>query len=211
MEAFDKLFTDTSDYIATLELTYLRKYLADTTTTPTDYDLDVKSYCVLCHAAFEEFAETIAVQLMDSSIEKYKLHKTVSETIVTLMHFKSDGKSYLDKAEDDDKIEIISTYDYIRTRLEDAKDKFSREIFNNHGVSLKYMKQLLMPVAIDITTDPSLQSSLTNLAKERGAYAHKLREKGTLRKSVSPEDAKTFVSDCIKICDDLRTKANARI
>jgi hypothetical protein len=55
------------------------------------------------------------------------------------MHFKASGESYLNKQEEEDRIEIITSYDYIRERLTEIKDRFSKEVFNNHGVSLKYI------------------------------------------------------------------------
>ncbi len=210
MGELDKLYNDTVNYIEGLEKSYLTKYLADATASPNDYDLDVKSYCILCHAAFEEFVETIALKVMDNTIENFVTSHIISEPLVSLMHFKSTGESYLNKAEEENKIEIITSYDYIRNKLLEIKERFSKEIFNNHGVSLKYIKQLLMPVAIDIPNDPNLLNSLKKLANERGAYADKLRDKGSIRKSISPENAKEFVEDCIKLCIDLLKKANVK-
>lgn len=211
MADIDKLYADTESYIQGLEGSYLSKYLADPTTTPTDCDLDVKSYCILCHAAFEEFAETIAVTVMNKTVDNFVMHHRVTESLVSLMHFKASGESYLDKQEEEDKIEIITSYNYIRERLAEIKDRFSKEVFNNHGVSLKYIKQLLMPVAIDVPNDPTWLNSLKQLAKERGAYAHKFLDKGAIKKSIAPEDAKTIVNDCIQLCNDIKEKAKTRI
>lgn len=211
MAEIENLYTDTKRYIQSLEGSYLSKYLADPTTTPTDYDLDVKSYCILCHAAFEEFAETIAISVMNKTVDNFVLHHRVTESLVSLMHFKASGESYLNKYEEDDKIEIITSYNYIRERLSEIKDRFSKEVFNNHGVSLKYIKQLLMPVAIDVPNDPTLLNSLKQLAKERGAYAHKFLERGSIKRSIAPEDAKNIVNDCIKLCHDIKEIAKTRI
>jgi len=211
MANIDKLYTDMESYIQSLEGSYLSKHLTDPTSTPTDYDLDVKSYCILCHAAFEEFAETIAVTVMNQTVDNFVLHHRVTESLVSLMHFKSSGESYLNKTEEEDKIEIITSYNYIRERLSEVKDRFSKEVFNNHGVSLKYIKQLLMPVAIDVPNDPTWLNSLKQLAKERGAYAHKFLDKGTIKRSIAPEDAKTIVNDCVLLCHDIKEKAKKRI
>lgn len=211
MADIDTLYANTEAYIKALEGTYLSKYIADKTSTPSDYNNDVKSFCILSHAALEEFTETIAITVMNTTVDNFiNLHK-VTEPLVSLMHFKSNGDSYLSKSENDDKIEIISSYDYIRLKLTEIKERFSKEVFNNHGVSLKYIKQLLMPVAIDITTDATLLNSLKQLAKERGSYAHKFLEKGSVKKSIAPEDAKTIVSDCLILCVDIKEKAKARI
>ena len=54
----------------------------------------------------------------------------------------------------------------------------------NHGVSLKYIRQLLMPVAIDILNDANILNSLKQLTNERGFCAHKFQLSGVLKKNV---------------------------
>jgi hypothetical protein len=210
MADIDKLYTDVDGYIRQLEATYLAKYIADKTSSPTDYDNDVKSFCILSHAAVEEFSETVAITVMNKTVENFIIHHKVTESLVTLMHFKSNGEGFLAKSEDDDKITIVSSYDYIRERLAEIKDRFSKEVFNNHGASLKYLKQLFMPVSVDVPSDPTLLNSLKLLAKERGSYAHKFLEKGAIKKSIAPEDAKTIVTDCLKLCFEIKEKAKTR-
>jgi hypothetical protein len=211
MADIDKLYSDTEGYVKQLESIYLSKYIADKTSSPKDFDNDVKSFCILSHAALEEFSETIAITVMDKTVENFITNHKISEPLVSLMHFKSNGASYLSKSEDDDKIEILTSYDYIRLKLLEIKERFSKEVFNNHGVSLKYLKQLLMPVSIDIINDVTLLNSLKLLAKERGSYAHKFLEKGSVKKSIAPEAASTIVSDCLKLCFDIKEKAKAKI
>ena len=148
---------------------------------------------------------------MDNAINNYIHMHIVSEPLLMLMHFKGAGTTYLKKIDNDESIELISSYDYIRNELKDnIKDKFAKEIYKNHGVSLKYIRQIFMPVGIDIPTNPSYLSSLQNLANERGAYAHKFRDKGTVRKSVSPEYAKICVDDCKMMCKEILEKAKLK-
>lgn len=211
MADIDKLFLDMEGYVNNLETTYLSKYIADKTSSPKDYDNDVKSFCILSHAALEEFSETVAITVMDITVHNFVYHHKITEPLVSLLHFKSNGDAYLSKTEEDDKIEILTSYDYIRARLDEIKGRFSKEVFNNHGASLKYLKQLLMPVSIDIPNDPTLLNSLKLLAKERGSYAHKFLEKGSVKKSIAPEDAKTIVSDCLKLCNEIKEKAKLKV
>lgn len=210
MADIDKLYSDVDGYITQLETTYLAKYIADETSSPSDYDNDVKSFCILSHAAIEEFSETVAITVMNKTVENFIIHHRVTESLVTLLHFKSNGEGFLAKSEDDDKITLVSSYDYIRERLAEIKDRFSKEVFNNHGASLKYLKQLFMPVSVDVPSDPTLLNSLKLLAKERGSYAHKFLEKGSIKKSIAPEDAKTIVTDCLKLCYEIKEKAKTR-
>jgi len=211
MADIDTLYSDTEGYVKNLETTYLSKHIALKTSSPSDYNNDVKSFCILSHAALEEFTETVAITVMDKTVDNFVNHHKITEPLVALMHFKSNGDVYLSKSEDDDKIETVTSYDYIRLKLAEIKDRFSKEVFNNHGVSLKYIKQLLMPVSIDISTDPTLLNSLKLLARERGSYAHKFLDKGSIKKSIAPEDAQTIVTDCLKLCFDIKEKAKAKI
>jgi hypothetical protein len=51
--------------IDTLEQRYLAKFLpANPEDGPEEFQYDVKSFCVLAHAAFEEFVETVSEELM---------------------------------------------------------------------------------------------------------------------------------------------------
>ena len=205
----DKLYKDTEDYVQSLEDSFLNKHLTNPLAAPDDYDLDVKSYCILCHAALEDFTELIALKVMHYTIETYITSHKISESLMCLLHFKASGLNYFDKLKDND---VVNVFDYVRVILTDIKSNFSKEIvMKNHGVSIKYMRQLLMPVAIDIPNDANLINSLTLLAGERGFYAHKFLEKGSIKKSISPEDAKKYVEDCLLLIWDFRNKAQAKI
>lgn len=208
---FDKIYTETETHILKLRTSLLDKHLANPLAPPDEFDYDVKSYCILCHAAFEDYIETISLKVMEFSIDNYILSHKISESIISLLHFKSSaGANYLNKLEDE--TPPVNIYDYIRKELENVKNNFSNEIIKqNHGVSIKYMRQLLMPVSIDIPNDVKLLSSLSKLASERGFHAHKFLEKGVLRRSIAPEDAKNIVEDCLEICLNIRDKAKARI
>lgn len=211
MTDIDKLYNDTEKYIEELEFKFLNKYLTNPTSTPIDFNNDVKSYCILSHAAFEDFVETLALAVMEKTIHNFTFQHKITQPLITLMHFKStDGGSYLSKLDDNLKSPPITSFDYIREELKNIKNRFGKEIYNNHGVSLKYLLQMLIPLSIDVVNDVSLLSSLDSLAKERGFYAHKFLERsGTVKRSIAPEYAKTIVADCLKLCDDIRIKANA--
>ncbi len=86
------------------------------------------------------------------------------------------------------------------------KRKFSTDVHNNHGISLKYLRNLLIPVAINIKEDVKLKGSLQKLASERGEYAHRRLIKTVL----APEDARDYVTDCLEFCEDVKTKAESK-
>lgn len=205
---FDIQFTKLNDYINEIEKKFLISHLEDSLSTPDDYNLDVKSYCILCHAAFEEFIEAIALQVMSRSIKSYTNDLKLTKPLISLMHFKSNHNNCLESNTDSISIEDIETiYDYNRGKFDELKSIFSKEVFNNHGVSLKYLRKLLMPVSVDIPKNVNWSNSLEKLANERGAYAHKYLEEGRVRQSIEPEEAKTIVSDCLSMCEEIKNRA----
>jgi len=208
---FDTRKTQLVDYIAEIENKFLAVHIVNTLATPTEYNLDVKSYCILCHAAFEEFIEFIALQTMTIAIKKYQNELKISKPIISLMHFKGGYTNYLDKDTEHLSIDkIVTTYDYTRKKLDEIKSSFSKEVYGNHGVSLKYLRNLLMPVSVDIPTDVNWSNSLEKLANERGAYAHKfLEDSGRVKQSIDPETAKVIVSDCLNLCEEIKERAKA--
>lgn len=192
----DKLYSDLIGYISSVETRYLVPHLANLMEEPNEYELDVKSYCVLCHAAFEEFAENIALETMLFAIDSFVNGLKISLPLIQLLHFKGKSTSLE---------EIDSThYEYIRLQLQDIKKDFSKEItIQNHGVSLKYLRQLLIPVGIAIPQNAIWLNSLDMLAQARRAYAHKY-SKGKVQKNLAPEDAKNIVFDVLLLMEKIK-------
>lgn len=207
----DLIYKNLEDYLVVVKNAYLHKHLANPLATPEDYDLDIKSFCILSHAAFEEFVETTVLAVMDDAISKYQSKKKITAPLISLMHFKGGHNNYLE-TKNEKKImeEIDSFFDYNRKKLDEIKKIFSNEVYDNHGIALKYLKKLLIPVAIDISKEVNWNNSLKMLADERGAYAHKFMDKdnkGRVKQSINPELAKTIVDDCSEMCKDIMNKA----
>jgi len=65
MNDLEKLHDDLKKHIELLEKTFISPFIpAEPSTTPDKYEHHVKAYCILCHAAFEEYFETIALSVM---------------------------------------------------------------------------------------------------------------------------------------------------
>lgn len=151
-------FITLQDYLLDIEIKYIcpleKKLLLDKAD-----ELDLRSYCVLSHAAFEEFAENMSLKVLDEITKNFANTKQISVGLIMLLHIKG-------SPEDIDKIDLL--YDYILEKLKDIKSSFSKEIAtNNHGVSLKYLKRMFIPIGIDIPNNSRLISSLDQLAKYR--------------------------------------------
>lgn len=202
MQDAASLFHDLTINVARLEGTFINSFLLEAAAKPEEYDLPVRAYCVLSHAALEEYFEGIALYVMKQSINDYILHKRVRDSLLTLTAY---NQLELNVNEDETTDEI-RTFDVIRPMLADVKIRFSRSVHRNQGISIKYLRRLLNPVAVDIKQDSNLKNSLMQLAKERGTFAHR----GAARKIVSPEDAKNYVNDCLELCRDIKDKTDQK-
>lgn len=170
---------------------------------PSAYELEVRAYCVLAHAALEEFVERTVLNLMSEAIDAWLDKRTYSDVLVTLVAYY--GVKLI--PDDDDSLDTTKVFDHLRKLFNTARDRFSKDVSQNHGASLKYLRKLLVPVAVDITDDVAWLNSLQQLAKERGDYAHKT---GSVQRVLAPEDARRYVFDALVICDDIRAKVREK-
>jgi hypothetical protein len=203
-----KLFRELKSDINRIERAYIRKFLKTPLATPEKYELSVKAYCVLCHAAFEQFAEEVANIVLTQVVEDYKNNQKVSLAIVNLLHFMTSGTGSLGK--DEYRSAPLVIYDYIRVTLEKVKGTLSNFINGdngNNGIGVKNLNKLFVPLGIEVPRDPSLLNSLKLLSNERGHYAHKRKDGGVIRHSLAPEDARKVVTDCIEIFKQIKDEA----
>lgn len=187
-------------YLLEVEEKYLKTHLG-TTEIPSEYMFDVKSYCILCHAAFEEFVENICFALMNELSENYILHQRISYSTLCLLHFEGNAEDVNEDNWNDNQ----RLFDYFKNKLGIVKSSYSKFVMEkNHGVGLKYLKKLLIPIGLDIPQDPVQQNSLKQLANFRGGYAHTSRRVAT---TLSPEDALRYVYDVYAMMKEIATKA----
>jgi|SRR5579872_1051472 len=193
-------YTELVSYIRDLDGKFINQFIpANPGTQPNDYEHDVRAYCVLCHAAFEDYIERVVLTVASHAVDQWITARKINDVIPTLltwhgakMKIDNNGKSAEQKP-----------FDYLRPLVLEARSAFSNEVFKNHGVSILYLRNLLIPVAIEIKQDANLLNSLQKLADGRGSYAHK-GKRGTV---IAPEYAKNYVQDVLAICDHVREKA----
>lgn len=187
------------DYLLELEIKYIENH-KDPLETPDKYNLDVRSYCVLCHAAFEEYIEMLCCYTLNEIVVNFDSKSRFSYSTLCLLHFCPNIT--LDNKWPDEQL----LYDYIREKLKDEKNSLSKQIKeNNHGIGLKYLKKLLIPLGLDLPHDLKHVGSLNQLTKLRGGFAHtSFRACST----ISPDDARVCVDDvyemCMKLTDDVK-------
>ena len=204
MNEFEKLLSELRADIEELEKTFIHRFIEERITKPDEiaepdeYEHHVKAYCVLCHAAFEKYFEDLALKVMDRCFDERIRLKKYTDTLVTLVSY-YEQKLVIDLNENADETRV---FDHLRCIFDEVKRKFSVDVHNNHGISLKYLRRLLIPVAIDIKEDIRLKNSLHKLASERGEYAHNPK-----KSTLAPEDAKDCVQDCLELCEDIKERA----
>ena len=195
-ESLDKL----GIYLLELEYKYISNHV-DPFEDPEEYKLDVRSYCVLSHAAFEEFVENICLYTLNEIEDKFVNTQRISFSTLCLLHFNGYNKTIDNESwKDDDSI-----YDYLLNQIRSVKSDFSKYIMNqNHGVGLKYLKRLLVPLGLYAPLDIRFSSALDKLTQFRGGYAHTSHRN---IKSLSPEDAKKYVWDVYDMMVELANKS----
>jgi hypothetical protein len=168
----DADYRELSAYVNELAIKFIDKYIpADPSIHPSAYVHDVRAYCVLSHAAFEEFIETAVVAVSSHAVDQWIARKRVNDVIPALLSWY--GAKL--KIDDDERSPETKPFDYLLPLIEEAKAEFSRKVYNNHGISILYLRGLLIPVAIEIKQDLNLLNSLQKLAEGRGIYAHTVR------------------------------------
>lgn len=195
-EKFDKL----ADRLIELEIKFIEPH-SDPLEPPDDYNLDVQSYCVMSHAAFEQLFEDTCIYLLDKIQKAFnQRRRKISIGTLCLLHFDCASASLENQWEDNDRLA-----DYLSKSLEKQKSILSNyAMTQNHGVDLKYLKKLLLPVGIDIPHDPMYVGSLEKLKDVRGTYAHSFNR---ARKPISPDDARNIVHDVYNMANQIKDKA----
>jgi hypothetical protein len=200
---FDLLLNDLIAYLGELEAKFLMRHIANQLANPTEYEYDVKAYCVLAHAAFEEFVETVSLKIMNKSIENWYYNKIINPPMLSLLSY-SNTRLKIDEKEFEKGNNPKRIFDRLRNCIEETKEQYSREIKDNHGVSIKYLYHMLAPISIDVIEDPLILNSLDQLANVRGSYAHKK----VVKSIIAPENARDYAFDCLRLCEHIRDQAN---
>jgi hypothetical protein len=173
---------------------FLQPHLASTALGPPSQQeiLDVAAYVVLVHGALEAFAEALAQWLLGRSVNSWTYKKRTTRCTTSLLLYQ--------KAPPTD-ASPKSVFDNIRTALDEAKTKVSRDIYENHGITLDHMRALFMPLGVDVPSDPILVASLDLLVSMRHQWAHHDHRRAKVLKSA--KDAQITVSDCVSLAQKL--------
>jgi hypothetical protein len=173
MTEFDEKYDELKAYISELEKKFIDRFLSSgLETNPEEYELDIRAYCILSHAAFEDYFEQIAEGVMIKGLEKwYSPSREITPPLLALAAYSEKRIGYNEK-----KTEI--PFDQLREIFDETKTKLSTRIRKeNHGISVEHLANMLLPVGLYIKQDVNLRNSLDKLVKQRGLYAHQGRLK----------------------------------
>lgn len=214
MDKITKLVENLNAEINNLEKRFISEWIpADPSIPPEEFEHDVKAFCVLAHAAFEEFAEEISLIVMNAAKNSWS-DKKFSKALVSILLAYPSKLDIIDNHEQkQDKV-----FDQIREIIKLCIQAHSTALSKNHGFSLKYLRSILTPVAIDIPEDNvRMMASLKDLTEARGSYAHSLAKQalyGQWKRAgrpMVPETARDAVSDCVALCEELARRGSALI
>lgn len=158
------------------------------TTTPDVYGVPVQAFCVLSHAAFEDYFESVCMKTADIIVDGWVL----GHPSVAIASLAAATKCPLD--EEDDDTTVSRSSNRRRDMATHIKRAYSHRIRENHGMDIKYLRSLLYPLGVDFD-DVTLLSSVRTIARCRGDYAHTI---GASR-PISPEKARVLVADCLHL------------
>ena len=201
MSYYPGLHSILEKHIAELEGKFIKPHVPTLpTTTPESYDLDVRAYCVLSHAAFEQYVEEVSLNLALDAVKGWLQNKSLNRTLLGLLAFQKDRLP----VDENEGTPEVSFFNHIRVASEQAKAAFSSYLIReNHGVSAKYLRLMLLSVGLDVPDNPRWLGSLRQLANQRGDTAHRSK----VKKIPSPDDVRLWVQDCMEMCASIREDA----
>jgi hypothetical protein len=212
-ESIKVLEVDLATHLGKLEAKFIQGFFpVQPQHKPADYEHEVKAFCVLAHAAFEEYAEQVSMLIMRAAIDAWRTQREVTDPLISLCLFYKVEILHVD----DEKQVQPTCFDLMRVALENAKALHSTAIHKNHGFSLKYLRAALTPVFINVPSRAKFDASLKTLAAARGSFAHGASRDASYSstpqgrkadRSIAPEEARAVVADCLELCREIGLSA----
>lgn len=197
--------------LSSLQKRFIDRWVpADPLLGPADFEHDVKAYCVLAHAAFEEFVEELSILAMKSALVAWNTRRFSYGTMALLCGYKRTIE-FVD-SDTDRQDRIRDQFDF---GIAKSVSSHHYAISQNHGFSRAYLRALFTPVGVDIPDDASLLQSLSELAEARGSFAHSrsnsahFGKRKSARRPMTPERAQEIVDSCLLLCAALARRVSA--
>src|SRR5213596_647786 len=83
-----ELYLNLESQLQLLERRFVRPHLPlPPTSNPSDYDLDVRAYCMLSHAALEQYIDDVCLQLLIDAVDGWIETRAATNTLLALLAF----------------------------------------------------------------------------------------------------------------------------
>ena len=87
MSDFENLLKELKKHIEDLQKTFIDAFIpTDPSTGPEAYEHQVQAYCLLCHAAFEEYFEKVALKVMSRSLNEWMTSGKYTDTLTKFLY-----------------------------------------------------------------------------------------------------------------------------
>lgn len=173
----------------------LRRHLLPAKFSPTgeysDRQLDrARGYRLLVHAEIESYLEDVAREAATKAIQEWSNNKKPSTILLSFLASYHSGWDTNDERTNDEIIKLAKSRTRIKDSVNEAINIAQRQYINyikeNHGVKEKNLKQLILPLGIEINElDETWVTNLDNFGSIRGEIAHKTKRATT---QINPED-----------------------
>jgi len=181
------IITDADDDIETL------------LTGDTKRQMDIRAYCVLGHAAIEEFFESIAMAVFNNAIDLWT-RKSVSWPLLALALYHG---YYEPRKEEKLSLKREAKVTFMHSAVAKLKEYYPNQIHQNHGARLDHLINIFNPIGIEIPDKPFI-GSLESFASWRGDFAHKGM---TAQRISSATSVHNSIQDILILCFELKDAA----
>ncbi|HEH9440766.1 TPA: hypothetical protein SIA39_002791 [Aeromonas sobria] len=179
LDALIQMVLALSDTKKDLDDKFLKPHLNNPTAVLEDFKFDVKSYCVLLHAAIEDFIEGVALSIFRASCDIYLKEGVITIPFMYALHMSGAlEKRITEIAEDDvdqkngEIAHPVSPSIFFMNQIKSAELHIQDLLGKNHGISRKYLKKILMALGVHIEFTDINYSHWKSISEYRGAYAH---------------------------------------
>lgn len=199
-DCLSQMALDLNELKIDLESKFLSDHLVNQLASLDDFKFDVKSYCVLLHAAIEDFIEGIALKVYTASYDLFTEKGIITIPLMYALHLSGALEKRISDISEDDSISknhdsMYPTHPafYFFNCKESLDISIKNMLTANHGISRKYLKKIIMTLGIYIDFTNTAYSSWKSVAEHRGAYAHSdtsYIDISKAQKPLSPEKSK---------------------
>ena len=143
----------------------------------------IRGYLMLVHAEIEAYFEEISEDKAKKAFSKWRLDRTKSNVLVSLVSFHENSISEKD----------------IETRVNKALSFFINGLRKNHGIKEDNVLSMLLPIGIEEgEIDSTWLNTITSFAASRGEIAH------TAAKVQHPLDPVTLKTTVQQVVDEIK-------